>query len=146
MNVQESLTYVTPTPTTKQITPLKSDNLLDPPFQNKAIYDAGSAKPQLQYSCSVMLPVEIDWSQVTVYQFYAGNGSQTLEFYFVYDKGGVLSGNFKQYDLTITALDTDGNGNKIPLDTIQNVFSLIENMDPKTSRGIKFPVVKTGQP
>jgi hypothetical protein len=123
-------TVVTVVPTNTQIVPLKSGNQLDPPFDESAILYDGA---RLVYSCSIMVPVEVSLSEVEFQQFYE-SGASVINIYCVYTYKGHLSGNFTQYNVQMTALDTE-NDEPISMDSIELVYSLIVNEDPKTSRG-----------
>lgn len=129
---------VSPTNTGTAIMPLKNSNQLPPLFDNSASI---SPTPVLEYACSVMIPVEVSWGDVTVFQYYGGGS--TLDIYFVYDYPGTLSGDNQQYDVCVTALDKDISGQTIPLASIAEIFSLVQNKDPKTSRGTMTTVKPT---
>jgi hypothetical protein len=116
--------------TETQLVPIQSENPLAPPVNNVATASVVSGVVNLTYSCTITIPVEVNFDMVKAQQYYAGNQNKTLEFYFVYDYDGTLSGENNHYDVILTA-----NGTKAPLAIISEVFSLIENIDPKTSRG-----------
>ena len=116
--------------TETQLVPIQSENPLAPPINNVATATVVGGEACLTYSCTITIPVEVNLDKVTAQQYYAGNLCKTLEFYFVYDYDGTLSGENNHYNVILTA-----NGVKAPLAIITEIFSLIENIDPKTSRG-----------
>ena len=116
--------------TDTQIVPIESPEMLNPPYNNVARTETLGGQLNLIYSCTIDIPVEVSLNDVSALQYFAGEKSATLEFYFVYDYDGTLSGANNSYDVILTAITTEA-----PLVQIGNIYSLIENIDPKTSRG-----------
>lgn len=135
---------VTPTNTASKIVPASGDSPLASPFKDVAQCDISTGSPVLTYSCAVMIPAEVNWSSVSVLQYYSNDSVNSVSFYFVYNLEGTPSGNFTQYNVLITALKTDYYGNKIPLENLTSVDSLLRSSGPKTSRGTITTVSPVG--
>ena len=121
--------------TLTKIEPSQNPELPDP-VGCDAVYN--TTNKTLEYTCTIQIPVEVDINDVKGYQYYSSDNENTLEIYFVYDYTRSLSGDYNTYDVSVVALDT------IDLTKIENIFNLIENIDPKTSRGTVTTVRSTG--
>lgn len=130
---------VTPVLTSKEILPETPVCELPEPFSTTANVING----ELIFNCSVKLPAQVKWSDVTVEQFYDASNANPLQFYFVYTFDGASSGN-TQHDLTITGLKDDESGSAIPYADINSLLGMVVNNDPKTSRGTVFPIRQSG--
>lgn len=116
--------------------PIASSNPLNDPSNNSAKSSKSSGHIQISYSCTIELPTEVPLSSVVGYQYYAGNGSTTIEIYFDYNYSGRLSGETKSWEIQAAVLSKDASGANIPLVSILNLFSMMYAASgPKTSRG-----------
>lgn len=138
MNSTQDRISVTPELTTTVILPETPECELEAPFDNEADVKDGA----LVYNCSVMIPNELSWEDVTVKQLYDTTNREPLQFYFVYNYDGTPE-SYTQYDLSITGLEEDASGNPIPYNQIANLSGMVVDQDPKTSRGtllsVRFP-------
>lgn len=152
MSLVQSVKSVTPTNVDQPLFPSSNPTLVDP-YDDGAAYDASSAAPSLTFNCTIKIPVEVSWDSLRVQQYYTTNepsdqndpnNPTTVSIYFVYDITGDESGNFNEYQVSVTLNDTNAEGQAIPFDQITNIFTLIDDLDPKTSRGTLVPVKRVG--
>lgn len=124
---------LTPVLTNSKIIPVVHEEVLDDPTNRKATYSANNK--ELVFTCTITIPVELTLDDVTVYQYYEAGTLPIMDFYFVYNyTGHVLSGLFHPYNVKVSALKKNENNTPIPLASVTAVGSLIEDIDPKTSR------------
>lgn len=123
---------LTPIVVTQPTLPNPEDELADL-FEIYSEYN--TSKKVLNSSVNGLIPVEVNIESVVVQQFYDARVPNELQFYFVYDLGGSTSGDFQEVTYTFAASNSDGKGGEIDLSTIENVFTLLVDDDPKTSRG-----------
>lgn len=131
---------VTPVLTSKEILPETPVCELPEPFSTTANFING----ELIFNCSVKLPSQVQWSDVTVEQYYDSSNANPLQFYFVYTLDGTPTGNPNQFDLAITGLKDDESGSAIPYEDISSLIAMVVNKDPKTSRGMAVGIRQAG--
>lgn len=134
---------VTPSNTATQIVPSQNPTL-GAPYNESASYNSSQATPALTFSCTVQIPVEIAWSAVQVLQYFNASNPNTIEIYFVYNIAGG-SGNYNTFNVQINCNSTYLNNVRIDLSKVNTIVSLVEDVDPKTSRGTRTMVQRTGE-
>lgn len=142
MTLVNTTVNVTPTNTNEPIVP-SSNPTLNPPYNETAVCNLAPATPELTFTCTVDIPTEVAWSDVQVLQYYNSSNADTVEIYFVYNISGG-SGKYNSYTVEVALNNTDANGRDIVFNNITKITSLIEDIDPKTSRGTRTVVQRVG--
>lgn len=133
--------------TVYNLTPVDASSAIQPsdqlqaPTACKAIYSA--TKNELNVFGTITLPEGESISNVTLEQYYSENDG--LQFYYVYNFSTPAGAPYISYPCTFTALEKDASGNLIPFETLTSVLQLIQDIDPKTSRGTTTPITHNSE-
>jgi hypothetical protein len=123
-------------PTTVKTVPAPSQNPLPPPFNDSAVYNQSTN--MLTITASVMLP---NVENITVEQYYSREDATKLQLCITYmDTLDPLT-TFFTAPLTFNALPINDTGG---LHVIKSVELILQDKDPKTSRGTVTTVAHSG--
>lgn len=142
MSLVNTTVNVTPTNTNEPIAP-STNPTLNPPYNESALCNLEPATPELTFTCTVDIPEEISWSNVQVLQYFNAANADTIEIYFVYNVVGG-SGKYNSFNVAVSVNNVDATGHEIDFNNVTNITSLVEDIDPKTSRGTRTMVQHTG--
>lgn len=115
-------------------TSIAPNTQLNPPTAFSALYSNGN----LTCNATVSLPNGVDPASVTLKQFYSP--SLGLQFYFVYNFVTPQGATYTNYQFSFTAAQKDYKNNQIPFASLTQATALIQDIDPKTSRGTSTPI------
>lgn len=87
---------------------------------------------------TITLPEGEDISKVTLEQYYSEELG--LQFYYVYDFSSLEKPSYVSYKCYFEALNEDPTGTPIHFENIDSVLQIIQDIDPKTSRGTTTPI------
>jgi hypothetical protein len=92
----------------------------------------------LTVTATITLPQGEDLSKVTLEQYYSEENG--LQFYYVYNFSTPPRATYVPYSCSFEALTDDQTGAPIPFENINTVLQIIQDIDPKTSRGTSTPI------
>lgn len=92
----------------------------------------------LTVTATITLPQGEDISKVTLEQYYTPDAG--LQFYYVYDFSTPERATYVPYQCSFEALSEDPSGTPIHFENIDSVLQIIQDIDPKTSRGTTTPI------
>lgn len=107
---------------------------LNPP----SVFTANYSNGNLTGNATISLPNGVSPTSVVLKQFYSP--SLGLQFYFVYDYITPQGATYSDYQFAFTAAPKDYKNNAIPFATLTQATALIQDIDPKTSRGTTTPI------
>lgn len=116
--------------------PIEPGDQLNAPTACRAIYSAKNNT--LTVSGTITLPEGESLSNITLEQYYSEEDG--LQFYYVYNFATPAGVPYNSFACSFVALNKDFNGNAIPLSSLTSILQLIQDIDPKTSRGTTTPI------
>jgi hypothetical protein len=122
--------------------PVETSTLIKPgddpnvPEKCSAIFSLKQNK--LTVYATILIPDDTTISIVTLKQFYSKDVG--LQFYFVYSVSNPKFIQKNYVSCKFNALPKDASGNQIPLSNLKSILQLIQDTDPKTSRGTTTPI------
>jgi hypothetical protein len=112
---------------------------LNPP----SAFTANCSNGVLTGNATISLPNGVSPTSVVLKQFYSP--TLGLQFYFVYNFTTPQGATYNDYQFAFTADPKDYKNNPIPFTTLNQATALIQDIDPKTSRGTSTPITHNSE-